>query len=73
MDAVPQKDIVEIYQQGGSRPRLCPEQDQGPVAARLAAARPGSRGLIVVTGNLREFGRVDGLRAEDWLGAPSSP
>ena len=26
-----------------------------------------SRGLIVVTGNLREFRRVDGLRCEDWL------
>jgi len=26
-----------------------------------------SRGLIVVTGNLREFSRVDGLRSEDWL------
>ena len=26
-----------------------------------------SRGLIVVTGNLREFQLVDGLRTEDWL------
>ena len=26
-----------------------------------------SRGLVVVTGNLREFRRVDGLRCEDWL------
>lgn len=26
-----------------------------------------SRGLIVVTGNLREFDRVSGLRCEDWL------
>ena len=26
-----------------------------------------SRGLVVVTGNLSEFGRVEGLRCEDWL------
>jgi tRNA(fMet)-specific endonuclease VapC len=26
-----------------------------------------SRGLVVVTGNLSEFTRVDGLRCEDWL------
>ncbi len=33
----------------------------------LIAGHARSRGLIVVTGNLREFGRVDGLRCEDWL------
>ncbi len=32
----------------------------------LIAGHARSRGLIVVTGNLREFRRVDGLRAEDW-------
>jgi tRNA(fMet)-specific endonuclease VapC len=32
----------------------------------LIAAHARSRGLVVVTGNLREFSRVDGLRAEDW-------
>ena len=32
----------------------------------LIAGHARSRGLIVVTGNLREFGRVEGLRAEDW-------
>ena len=32
----------------------------------LIAGHARSRGLIVVTGNLREFQRVDGLRAEDW-------
>jgi tRNA(fMet)-specific endonuclease VapC len=26
-----------------------------------------SQGLVVVTGNLAEFRRVDGLRSEDWL------
>lgn len=31
-----------------------------------------SRGLVVVTGNLREFGRVAGLRAEDWLVTPTA-
>lgn len=33
----------------------------------LIAGHARSRGLIVVTGNLREFSRVDGLRCEDWL------
>jgi tRNA(fMet)-specific endonuclease VapC len=33
----------------------------------LVAGHARSRGLVVVTGNLREFTRVEGLRAEDWL------
>ena len=33
----------------------------------LIAGHARSRGLIVVPGNLREFGWVDGLRCEDWL------
>ncbi len=33
----------------------------------MIAGHARSRGLIVVTGNLREFIRVDGLRSEDWL------
>jgi len=33
----------------------------------LIAGHARSRGLTVVTGNLAEFGRVDGLRCEDWL------
>ena len=33
----------------------------------LIAGHARSRGLIVVTGNLREFSRVEGLRTEDWL------
>jgi tRNA(fMet)-specific endonuclease VapC len=33
----------------------------------LIAGHARSRGLVIVTGNLREFERVDGLRAEDWL------
>lgn len=37
----------------------------------LIAGHARSRGLIVVTGNLREFKRVDGLRCEDWLTAAS--
>ena len=32
----------------------------------LIAGHARSRGLIVVTGNLAEFRRVDGLRCEDW-------
>ena len=33
----------------------------------LIAGHARSLGLTVVTGNLREFTRVDGLRCEDWL------
>ncbi len=33
----------------------------------LIAGHARSRGLTVVTGNLREFRRVEGLRSEDWL------
>jgi tRNA(fMet)-specific endonuclease VapC len=33
----------------------------------LIAGHARSRGLIVVTGNIREFSRVDGLRCENWL------
>ena len=36
----------------------------------LIAGHARSRGLIVVTGNLDEFTRGDGLRCEDWLPAP---
>lgn len=32
----------------------------------LIAGHARSRGLIVVTGNLGEFNRVEGLRCEDW-------
>ena len=32
----------------------------------LIAGHARSRGLVLVTGNLREFTRVDGLRCEDW-------
>lgn len=33
----------------------------------LIAGHARSLGLIVVTGNLGEFHRVDGLRSEDWM------
>lgn len=44
----------------------------------LIAGHARSRGLIVVTGNLGEFQRADGLRCEDWEASgqtqpPSSP
>lgn len=32
----------------------------------LIAGHARSRGLVVVTGNLAEFARVEGLRCEDW-------
>jgi tRNA(fMet)-specific endonuclease VapC len=35
----------------------------------LIAGHARSRGLTVITGNLAEFGRIDGLRCEDWLAA----
>jgi tRNA(fMet)-specific endonuclease VapC len=38
----------------------------------LIAGHARSRGLVVVTGNLGEFTRVEGLRCEDWLTGSSS-
>jgi tRNA(fMet)-specific endonuclease VapC len=35
----------------------------------MIAGHARSRGLVVVTGNLREFARVEGLRSEDWMAA----
>lgn len=39
----------------------------------LISGHARSRSLIVVTGNLREFGRVSGLRSEDWPAGPPGP
>ena len=36
----------------------------------LIAGHARSRGLVLITGSLREFNRVEGLRAEDWLDIP---
>jgi len=38
----------------------------------LIAGHARSLGLVVVTGNLREFTRVGGLRSEDWQAGPPS-
>ncbi len=38
----------------------------------LIAGHARSRGLVVITGNLAEFRRVDGLRSEDWLAAEAN-
>jgi tRNA(fMet)-specific endonuclease VapC len=39
-----------------------------PIGAldRLIAAHAASRDLVLLTGNLKEFKRVPGLKAEDW-------
>jgi tRNA(fMet)-specific endonuclease VapC len=49
--------------------RAALERTSLPIGAYdvLIAGHARSRGLVVVTGNLREFSRVEGLRAEDWL------
>jgi tRNA(fMet)-specific endonuclease VapC len=39
----------------------------------LIAGHARSRGLIVVTGNLGEYNRVEGLRCEDWGDQESAP
>src|SRR5689334_19480520 len=45
------------------------ERRGAPIGAYgvLIAGHARSRGLVVVTGNLGEFSRVEGLRSEDWL------
>jgi len=35
----------------------------------LIAAHAKSKGLVIVTNNIREFGRVEGLEVEDWTAA----
>ncbi len=37
---------------------------------QMIAGHARSRGLIVVTNNLREFARIPGLRVTDWLQQP---
>jgi tRNA(fMet)-specific endonuclease VapC len=39
----------------------------------LIAGHARSKGLVVVTGNLGEFSRVEGLRCEDWLAEQNTP
>jgi tRNA(fMet)-specific endonuclease VapC len=51
----------EIYAELGIRGELI-----GPYDI-LIAGHARSLGLVVITGNLGEFRRVAGLRAEDWL------
>jgi tRNA(fMet)-specific endonuclease VapC len=49
--------------------RAALERKGTPIGAYdlLIAGHARSRGLALVTGNLREFRRVEGLRCEDWL------
>jgi|ERR1700712_5119805 tRNA(fMet)-specific endonuclease VapC len=51
----------EIYAELGRRGELI-----GPYDI-LIAGHARSLGLVMITGNLGEFQRVDGLRSEDWL------
>ena len=39
----------------------------------LIAGHARSKGLVVVTGNLGEFSRAEGLRCEDWLPDKNTP
>lgn len=39
----------------------------------LIAGHARSKGLVVVTANLGEFSRVEGLRCEDWLEDKNTP
>lgn len=39
----------------------------------LIAGQARARGLVLVTNNTREFGRVSGLALEDWLGPGTAP
>ena len=39
----------------------------GAVLDTLIAAHALARGLILVSNNLKEFARVDGLRCENWV------
>jgi tRNA(fMet)-specific endonuclease VapC len=49
--------------------RVALERRGQPIGAYdlLIAGHSRSRGLVMVTSNLDEYSRVDGLRCEDWL------
>jgi tRNA(fMet)-specific endonuclease VapC len=59
------REAAEAY----ARSRLALERMGRPIGERdlLIASIALARGLTVVTHNLSEFGRVAGLKAEDWL------
>lgn len=60
-------DDVAAAHYGNIRAELeCKGQVIGPYDLMIAG-HARSKGLVVVTGNLGEFTRVAGLRAEDWL------
>ena len=50
------------------------EREGGPIGAydALIAGQAVRRGLTLVTANVREFDRVDGLMCEDWTGESST-
>lgn len=53
--------------------RVAPESAGTPIGNHdlFIAAHARSRGMTLVTHNLREFARVPGLQVEDWLIAPA--
>lgn len=59
------RDAAETY----ARSRLALERMGRPIGERdlLIASIALARGLAVVTHNVSEFGRVPGLKTEDWL------
>jgi tRNA(fMet)-specific endonuclease VapC len=59
------RDAAEAY----ARSRLALERMGRPIGERdlLIASIALARGLAVVTHNVSEFGRVPGLKTEDWL------
>nr|WP_318530152.1 MULTISPECIES: tRNA(fMet)-specific endonuclease VapC [unclassified Rhizobium] len=65
LEVLPYDDIAAIHT-GQLRAEIARSgMPIGPYS-QLIAGHARSRGLIVVTNNRREFGRVAGLRIEDW-------
>jgi tRNA(fMet)-specific endonuclease VapC len=60
--------------EGAARVRLALEKIGRRIGAMdmLIAGQALNRGWTVVTANVHEFGRVAGLRVEDWTAAPQS-
>ena len=58
-----------MWRYGSVRTEL--ERNGTPIGAldTLIAAHALARGLILVSNNLKEFARVDGLRCENWVDA----